>query len=155
MVEARNGEEMLKAEEMAAKHRTTGTVPKKLGCFGSVNVIDAKAVSTDPVAVVELTNRVPFGFHAFFSLQRSLSVKLLSYALEMGYPSYEQEELEKKKADYAEKMQNKVALIHKEAEERRAMVEERKGEEMLKAEEMAAKYRATGSVPKNLECFGC
>jgi len=66
-----------------------------------------------------------------------------------------EEELEKKKADYAEKMQNKVALIHKEAEERRAMVEARKGEEMLKAEEMAAKYRATGTVPKKLGFFGC
>ncbi|KAH7862944.1 hypothetical protein Vadar_011361 [Vaccinium darrowii] len=85
---------------------------------------------------------------------RSLSVNLLSYVLEIGYPSYEQEELEKK-ADYAEKMHNKVASIHKEAEERRAMVEARKGEEMLKAEAMAAKYRATGTVPKKLGFFGC
>lgn len=32
----------------------------------SVNVIDAKTMSADPVAVVDLPNRVPYGFHAFF-----------------------------------------------------------------------------------------
>ncbi|RWW86491.1 hypothetical protein BHE74_00004735 [Ensete ventricosum] len=31
-----------------------------------VNVIDAKTMSADPVAVVELPARVPHGFHAFF-----------------------------------------------------------------------------------------
>lgn len=62
------------------------------------------------------------------------------------------EKLEKKKAVYAEKLQNKIALLHKEAEEKRAMVEAKKGEDLLKAEELAAKYRATGSVPK--KAFG-
>ncbi|KAJ1272011.1 hypothetical protein BS78_06G170500 [Paspalum vaginatum] len=66
-----------------------------------------------------------------------------------------EEQLEKKKAEYAEKMKNKVAIIHKEAEEKRAMVEAKRGEEVLKAEEMAAKYRATGHAPKKLiGCFG-
>ncbi|XP_010506561.1 PREDICTED: remorin [Camelina sativa] len=65
-----------------------------------------------------------------------------------------EEKLEKKKALYGEKMKNKVAAIHKEAEEKRAMVEAKKGEELLKAEEMAAKYRATGVVPKaTCGCF--
>lgn len=32
----------------------------------AVNVIDAKTMSSDPVAVVELPHRVPYGFHAFF-----------------------------------------------------------------------------------------
>ncbi|KAK6928746.1 Carotenoid oxygenase [Dillenia turbinata] len=32
----------------------------------AVNVIDAKTMSPDPVAVVELPHRVPYGFHAFF-----------------------------------------------------------------------------------------
>ncbi|CAN0824812.1 Uncharacterized protein At3g61260, partial [Linum grandiflorum] len=59
---------------------------------------------------------------------------------DVGLP--EQEQLEKKKAGYAEKMKNQVAQIHKEAEEKRAMVEE-----------MAAKYRATGHIPKKL--LGC
>ncbi|PPD79406.1 hypothetical protein GOBAR_DD23676 [Gossypium barbadense] len=65
-----------------------------------------------------------------------------------------EEQLEKKKAEYAETMKNKVASIHKEAEEKRAMVEAKRGEEVLKAEEMAAKYRATGqSLKKLLGCF--
>ncbi|PIN13464.1 hypothetical protein CDL12_13912 [Handroanthus impetiginosus] len=64
-----------------------------------------------------------------------------------------QEKLEKKKAEYIEKMKNKVALIHKSAEEKRAMVEAKRGEDLLKAEEMAAKYRATGTEPKKL--LGC
>ena len=61
-----------------------------------------------------------------------------------------QEKLEKKKAEYAEKMKNKIAMIHKEAEEKKAMVEAQRGEAVLKAEEMAAKYRATGKPPKKL-----
>ncbi|KAH7522667.1 remorin [Ziziphus jujuba] len=60
-----------------------------------------------------------------------------------------EEQLEKKKAEYAEKMKNKIALIHKQAEEKRAAVEAIKGEELLKAEETSAKYRATGKTPKN------
>lgn len=64
-----------------------------------------------------------------------------------------EEKLEKKKAQYVEKMKNKIAEVHKLAEEKRAMVEARKGEELLKAEECAAKYRATGYVPK--KCLGC
>lgn len=66
-----------------------------------------------------------------------------------------QEELEKKKAEYAEKMKNKKAIIHRQAEEKRATVMALRGEEVLKAEEMAAKYRATGKAPKKfLGCFG-
>ncbi|KAK4354048.1 hypothetical protein RND71_026242 [Anisodus tanguticus] len=64
-----------------------------------------------------------------------------------------EERLEQKKAEYAEKMKNKAALIHKEAEEKKAMVEAKRGEQILKTEEMAAKYRATGQTPKKL--FGC
>ena len=61
--------------------------------------------------------------------------------------------MEKKKAEYAEKMRNKIAEIHRQAEEKRAMVEAKRGEEVLKAEEIAAKYRATGQTPKKL--LGC
>ncbi|KAK7843315.1 remorin [Quercus suber] len=65
-----------------------------------------------------------------------------------------EEQLEKKKANYAEKMKNKAALIHKQAEEKKAMIEARRGEELLKAEETSAKYRATGTIPKKfLGCF--
>ncbi|KAK4371906.1 hypothetical protein RND71_007290 [Anisodus tanguticus] len=67
-----------------------------------------------------------------------------------------EEQLEQKKAEYAEKNKNRVAAVHKEADEKRAMVEARRGEELLKAEEMAAKYRATGQAPKKLiGCLGC
>nr|ABO69703.1 9-cis-epoxycarotenoid dioxygenase [Castanea mollissima] len=38
----------------------------------SVNVIDAKTMSPDPVAVVEMPRRVPFGFHAFFVTEEQL-----------------------------------------------------------------------------------
>ncbi|XP_016204248.2 protein SHORTAGE IN CHIASMATA 1 isoform X2 [Arachis ipaensis] len=64
-----------------------------------------------------------------------------------------EEQLEKKKAEYAEKIKNKIAAIHKEAEEKRAIIEAKKGEDLLKAEEVAAKYRATGTAPKKL--LGC
>lgn len=47
-------------------------------------------------------------------------------------------------------MKNKIALTHKEGEEKKAMVEARRGEEILKAEEMSAKYRAIGKIPKKL-----
>ncbi|KAK2973095.1 hypothetical protein RJ640_023025 [Escallonia rubra] len=64
-----------------------------------------------------------------------------------------EEKLEKKKAQYVEKMKNKIAFIHKAAEEKRAIIEAQQGEELLKAEEIAAKYRATGTAPKKL--LGC
>ncbi|KAF8017146.1 hypothetical protein BT93_H2366 [Corymbia citriodora subsp. variegata] len=65
-----------------------------------------------------------------------------------------EEQLEKKKAEYGEKMKNKVALIHKQAEEKKAIIQAQRGEEILKAEEVAAKYRATGYMPKKfLGCF--
>ncbi|MCI66408.1 remorin family protein, partial [Trifolium medium] len=63
------------------------------------------------------------------------------------------EQLEKKKARYGEIMKNKIALVHKEAEEKRAVIEAKRGEEVLKVEEMAAKYRATGTTPK--KTIGC
>ena len=37
-----------------------------------MNVIDAKTMSADPVAVVELPHRVPYGFHAFFVTEVSI-----------------------------------------------------------------------------------
>ncbi|OEL14328.1 hypothetical protein BAE44_0024652 [Dichanthelium oligosanthes] len=64
-------------------------------------------------------------------------------------------DLEKKKAEYAEKMKNKKAIIHRQAEEKRAMSMAQRGEDVLKVEDMAAKYRATGLAPKKiLGCFG-
>ncbi|XP_047316296.1 remorin-like [Impatiens glandulifera] len=59
-----------------------------------------------------------------------------------------EEKLEKKKAAYVEKMKNKIVLLHKEAEEKRANIEAKRGVDLLKAEELAAKHRATGTTPK-------
>jgi hypothetical protein len=65
-----------------------------------------------------------------------------------------QGKLEKKKAEYAEKMRNQAAAIHKGAEEKRASVEAKRGKEILKSEEMAAKHRSMGTTPnKFLGCF--
>ncbi|KAI3845674.1 hypothetical protein MKX03_006654 [Papaver bracteatum] len=40
-----------------------------------VNVIDAKTMSMDPVVVVELPQRVPFGFHSFFVTEEQLQAQ--------------------------------------------------------------------------------
>ncbi|KAL6985622.1 hypothetical protein U1Q18_018998 [Sarracenia purpurea var. burkii] len=47
-------------------------------------------------------------------------------------------------------MKNKAAVIHKAAEEKRALIEAKRDEDLHKAEEIAAKYRATGTSPKKL-----
>ncbi|KAI3953335.1 hypothetical protein MKW98_006815 [Papaver atlanticum] len=41
----------------------------------TVNVIDAKTMSVDPVAVVELPKRVPFGFHSFFATEEQFKAQ--------------------------------------------------------------------------------
>ncbi|KAL5563838.1 hypothetical protein UlMin_033585 [Ulmus minor] len=61
--------------------------------------------------------------------------------------------LERKKAEYVEKMKNKIALIHKDVEEKRTVIEAKKDENVLKAEDMAAKYTIIGTAPKKL--LGC
>ncbi|XP_042401382.1 remorin-like, partial [Zingiber officinale] len=66
-----------------------------------------------------------------------------------------EEDLGKQKAEFTEKVKNKIVLLHKTAEEKRAIVAARHGEEMLRAEELATNHRATGLVPnKFLGCFG-
>ncbi|CAH8354611.1 unnamed protein product [Eruca vesicaria subsp. sativa] len=42
-----------------------------------VNVIDAKTMSSEPVAVVELPHRVPYGFHALFVTEEKLQEQTL------------------------------------------------------------------------------
>ncbi|KAL0725222.1 hypothetical protein Bca4012_039821 [Brassica carinata] len=43
-----------------------------------VNVIDAKTMSAEPVAVVDLPHRVPYGFHAFFVTEEQLQEQTLT-----------------------------------------------------------------------------
>ncbi|KAF8086088.1 hypothetical protein N665_0635s0019 [Sinapis alba] len=43
----------------------------------SVNVIEAKTMSSEPVAVVELPHRVPYGFHALFVTEEQLKDQTL------------------------------------------------------------------------------
>lgn len=61
--------------------------------------------------------------------------------------------MDRKKSEYVEVMQNKIAEIHKSAEEKKAMIEAQKGEEILKVEETAAKFRTRGYQPRRL--LGC
>ncbi|XP_020216028.1 remorin 1.4 isoform X1 [Cajanus cajan] len=66
-----------------------------------------------------------------------------------------EEKLDRNKAKCVEKMQNKVAEIHRTAEEKRAMIEAYKGEEFLEIEEKAVKLRTRGHTPRKfLPCFG-
>ncbi|KAF1872515.1 hypothetical protein Lal_00016817 [Lupinus albus] len=67
-----------------------------------------------------------------------------------------EEKLERKKAEYVEKMQNKIAQIHLIAAERKATIKAKREEELLKVEETAAKFRSTGgySPRKLFPCFG-
>ncbi|XP_057422011.1 remorin-like [Lotus japonicus] len=65
-----------------------------------------------------------------------------------------EENMDRKKADYVEIMQNKIAETHRLADEKKALIEAQKGEEVLKVEETAAKFRTRGYVPKKfLSCF--
>lgn len=61
--------------------------------------------------------------------------------------------MERKKAEYVEKMRNKIAEIHQSAEERRAIVEAQKREEFLEVEDTAAKFRSRGVTPRKF--FAC
>ncbi|XP_004300775.1 PREDICTED: remorin isoform X2 [Fragaria vesca subsp. vesca] len=67
-----------------------------------------------------------------------------------------EEKFERKKAEYVEKMKNKVAEIHKASEEKRALIEATQREESLKVAEAASKFRESRSTPKRLfVCFTC
>lgn len=72
--------------------------------------------------------------------------------LDMIFPTI-QEKIEKKKAEYAERMKNKMADVHKAAEEKRVTAEAKRGEDFVKIEETASKFRAKGYTPKKL--LGC
>lgn len=65
-----------------------------------------------------------------------------------------QESLENEKAACIEKTKNKAALVERVAEEQRALAEAHHGKEIVKTEEIAAKWRASGARPrKSIFCF--
>ncbi|CAN6287791.1 unnamed protein product [Urochloa humidicola] len=64
------------------------------------------------------------------------------------------EQLEMKKAARAEKLRNSAAAAHRAAEEKRAAAVALRGEEVIRAEEAAARYRATGQAPTKLFGLG-
>jgi hypothetical protein len=59
-----------------------------------------------------------------------------------------------KKAARAEKLKNAAATVRKEAQEKRAAAEARRGEEVVRAEEAAARYRDRGQAPTATRIFG-
>ncbi|XP_074331309.1 remorin-like isoform X1 [Apium graveolens] len=67
-----------------------------------------------------------------------------------------EEEIEKEKAEKVEKIKNKIATLHQKAEVKRAAVEAKRGEDILKAEAAGAKHRQNGTTPtKFRRCFWC
>lgn len=63
-----------------------------------------------------------------------------------------EERLENERAACLERARNKIALVQKIAEEQRALAEARHGRQVLKAEETAAKCRASGARPHRFFC---
>ncbi|CAH2033460.1 unnamed protein product [Thlaspi arvense] len=64
----------LSASAVAFPRINEGYIGKK----SCVNVIDAKTMSPEPVAVVELPHRVPYGFHALFVTEEQLQEQTLT-----------------------------------------------------------------------------
>ncbi|PIN27213.1 hypothetical protein CDL12_00006 [Handroanthus impetiginosus] len=50
-------------------------------------------------------------------------------------------------------MKNKMAIIHKAADEKKAFLESNRQKDFLAVEETASKFRATGSTPKKLFAY--
>ncbi|KAF9596675.1 hypothetical protein IFM89_012874 [Coptis chinensis] len=57
------------------RQRIEGVDRVSINRKSSVNVIDAKTMSPDPVVVIELPNRVPYGFHVFFVTESNFENK--------------------------------------------------------------------------------
>ncbi|XP_023636570.1 remorin isoform X2 [Capsella rubella] len=66
-----------------------------------------------------------------------------------------QRKMDSKKMAKSEKLQTKKAAVHAKAQEKKANVQTRRAQEILEAEEEAARFQATGQIPKkpSLSCF--
>ena len=79
---------------------------------------------------------------AWYDILFMLPINLYIHIIALGYMMECQEKLEKERAACVERAKNKVAQVHRVAEEQRALVEANHGKEIVKAEEIAAKCRA-------------
>jgi len=61
--------------------------------------------------------------------------------------------LEEKRAKAFEKMQNEIAIAHREAENRRAVAEARRGASKAKISEVTDKIRSLGKLPRKFVFF--
>lgn len=66
-----------------------------------------------------------------------------------------QRKMDSKKMEKAEKLRNKKAAVHASAQEKKAKVQTRRAQEILDAEEEAARFQAMGQIPKksSFSCF--
>ncbi|XP_010419618.1 PREDICTED: remorin [Camelina sativa] len=66
-----------------------------------------------------------------------------------------QRKMDIKKMEKSEKLRSKKAAVHAKAQEKKAHVQTRRAREILDAEEEAARFQATGQIPKksSLSCF--
>ncbi|OWM67279.1 hypothetical protein CDL15_Pgr000731 [Punica granatum] len=70
-------------------------------------IIDARTMSADPIAVVKLPNRVPYGFHSLFVTEVHINSNLvLSVASTMRGKKEEEEEEEKESCQYRHSQMN-------------------------------------------------
>ncbi|KAG5381404.1 hypothetical protein IGI04_032874 [Brassica rapa subsp. trilocularis] len=65
-----------------------------------------------------------------------------------------QRKMDSKKMEEAEKLRSKKAAVHAKAQEKKAKVQTRRAQEILHAEEEAARLQATGQIPNKSSC-GC
>lgn len=66
-----------------------------------------------------------------------------------------QRKMDRKKMEKAEELRNKKAAVHAKAQEQKVKVQTRRAQEILDAEEKAARFQAMGQIPKksSLSCF--
>lgn len=66
-----------------------------------------------------------------------------------------QRKMDTKKMERAEKLRSKKAAIHAKAQQKKANVQTRRAQEILDAEEEAARFQAAGQIPKksSFSCF--
>lgn len=146
--------------ETEKKEAAVGPVPSKISEGGSLDrdAVLAKLNSEKRLALVKAweENEKAKAENKFYKAVSTITAweNTKRSAAETKMKRAE-EKLEKQKAAYVEKMKNEIAIVHKKAEEKKAMVEAKRGEDFLKAEELSAKYNATGQMPKKfLLCFG-